>query len=733
MLPLSPLRAGTTGSWLTTHRIVGYSLAMGVIVAAGDYYWFFVRQRERAILGETRQSAAQHHSPSPLALPDTQRQGRPDLPTRVAVPSAVQNSSAGQGGVGGLPATAQLQGGGPSREPSPQPPSGSTAPRPEVTTTEKQTEALQQAPTPKRLPYVDPAWKELPMSEAEENERQVAVRPGLWVPRSVREELDYGQYEFTLRGSGDNADIGSAPSWLCFDQLEACARGAKHGDYIPGSGKPHGAEGGGPALLYAAKTCVHGYAARIEVAEILGTALPGAFLAMPGPADLSSERDAHPFMKVLKDEKVRLLCRLVEGLPYENEEFWTKHLKRPEELTFPFNWSVHTFPTDRSFLRFVCDFEAVADACFAKGQGVAVHCGGGVGRTGTLIVAYLIKKQVNSGMHPDPWGVILELRKRRRRIVADVSQLAGLYRFAKLLLATKGSQQEGSSTGVSPLLLLAEQSSQYDWVSLTRREALDYEKHTFTFKYEEEEFLERREQRLSAPAWLKFECLENCSRSFRYEEYLPNSGKPTGAISGHAEELPFTQQACVHGYAAKIEVAQILGSPHRGRFLAMPGPADLDVQGDAHPFMRVLKDENVGLLCRLTSDEFPYFKQPFWLGCSKEFAELSFPGPGWPSYFFPQDDLFEQFVRDFEVKADACFAEGKGVAIHCLGGVGRTGTLIVAYLIKKQVDGGKLPDPWGVILELRQLRCGFVDNRYQLAGLYRFAKGLLKQRSNQSS
>jgi protein-tyrosine phosphatase len=678
--PLSSLPVGAaTGLWLTTRQIVDYSFAAVVIAAAG-YYWFVIRARERAILAKERPSAASPHSTGPAFL------------SRV------------------------LQGGSSSIQSSP----GGWQSRQAV------------------RPRVGPFPEELLMSVEERQDKESADQPERWVSLRVRQQLDYGKYQFKLSESKGDYESPTPPDWLNFNRLDSCSRRIEHPDYLSRSEEAKVTRAGafGP-LSYANRTIVHGYAARIEVAEILGTALPGAFLAMPGPFDLSR---AHPFLKVLKDEKVGLLCRL-QRLGYCDQEFWTKHPSKPDELAFPTDWPNCTFPPDDLFEQFVCDFEIMADGCFARGQRVAIHCLGGVGRTGTLIAAYLIKKQVDSGVHPDPWGLILELRKRRRRFVLDETQLAGLYRFAKHMLERRRVIGDGRSVceGSSADGALRTEGAAHHpsgWVPLSRREALNYEKYTFAFTQESLLAVEADRPAiprvtLSAPDWLSFEGLNNCSRSSFYDEYVPNSGQPIGAVAG-ADELLFAERACVHGYAAKIAVAEILGTTHPGTFLAMPAPKELSLQGDDHPFMKVLNDERVGLLCRL-SEKTRYFEESFWEECASMLHELPFPERDWPSHSFPEDELFEQYVYQFEQMADACFAQGGSVAVHCRAGVGRTGTLIAAYLIKKQLDSGVHPDPWGLILELRQYRRGFVSNEVQLAGLYRFAKRLLAKRHEAES
>lgn len=88
--------------------------------------------------------------------------------------------------------------------------------------------------------------------------------------------------------------------------------------------------------------------------------------------------------------------------------------------------------SDDEFLRLVVGFKKQADACFKKGKSMALVCDPQeIGRAGTLIEAYLIAEQIESCMHPDPWGIALEMRKNRTEFYGSQEQFFLLYRFAK--------------------------------------------------------------------------------------------------------------------------------------------------------------------------------------------------------------------------------------------------------------------------------------------------------------
>jgi protein-tyrosine phosphatase len=270
-----------------------------------------------------------------------------------------------------------------------------------------------------------------------DSERAEAKDPDQWVPLTDRLALNFAAYEF-VNFYRDRC----APKWLSFDRLRACSRSR---DWVNGDRQrayqelsvPEDAAAGNEDYALASDPGVtrQAYAAKIEVQQILGREYRGSFLAMPGPESESLEEN-HGFMKVIKHENVGLLCRLTgkEELTYCEEEYWKNFTGKPQELQAP-EWRDYCPMQSDAFVKFVDEFEREVDCCFARGQNVAIHCKAGVGRTGTLIAAYLIKKQINNGMQPDPWGIVLELRKRRRGFVANEAQFLSLYHFAKHLLA----------------------------------------------------------------------------------------------------------------------------------------------------------------------------------------------------------------------------------------------------------------------------------------------------------
>lgn len=64
---------------------------------------------------------------------------------------------------------------------------------------------------------------------------------------------------------------------------------------------------------------------------------------------------------------------------------------------------------------------------------------------------------------------------------------------------------------------------------------------------------------------------------------------------------------------------------------------------------------------------------------------------------------------------DAALSDGQRVAVHCGGGLGRTGTLLACYLVNR---GASAED---AIQSVRQLRPGSIETREQVGAVHAFA------------
>ena len=108
------------------------------------------------------------------------------------------------------------------------------------------------------------------------------------------------------------------------------------------------------------------------------------------------------------------------------------------------------------------------------------------------------------------------------------------------------------------------------------------------------------------------------------------------------------------------------------KFVAFRGPRDsVDSMGALHPsdFVEVFKALNVHTIVRLNS---PEYKTSTFVNAGFEHHDQVFEDCS-----VPPSDIVDAFLR----RAEA-LEEGKLIAVHCLAGLGRTGTLIALYIMK---------------------------------------------------
>jgi atypical dual specificity phosphatase len=82
-----------------------------------------------------------------------------------------------------------------------------------------------------------------------------------------------------------------------------------------------------------------------------------------------------------------------------------------------------------------------------------------------------------------------------------------------------------------------------------------------------------------------------------------------------------------------------------------------------------------------------------------------------------------QQVRDFVAEVDAEIQRGGRVAVHCLGGVGRTGTMVACYLVSRGAT------PQEAIAEVRARRPGSIQTGEQELVVHRYGAEVLRNRA----
>ncbi|KAM8986256.1 dual specificity protein phosphatase 23 isoform 1-T1 [Ara ararauna] len=85
-----------------------------------------------------------------------------------------------------------------------------------------------------------------------------------------------------------------------------------------------------------------------------------------------------------------------------------------------------------------------------------------------------------------------------------------------------------------------------------------------------------------------------------------------------------------------------------------------------------------------------------------------------PDFTAPTPAQIRRFLRLVE----AANARGEAVAVHCMLGHGRTGTMLACYLAKERKLNGA-----DAIREIRRLRPGSIETREQEEAVIRFCQG----------
>jgi len=79
-------------------------------------------------------------------------------------------------------------------------------------------------------------------------------------------------------------------------------------------------------------------------------------------------------------------------------------------------------------------------------------------------------------------------------------------------------------------------------------------------------------------------------------------------------------------------------------------------------------------------------------------------------------------IRQFVNFCDRNIENGRAVVVHCVAGMGRTGTMLACYLVSRGSD------PWKAIKTVRQKRPGSIENARQEGAVFAFADWLRENR-----
>ncbi len=143
---------------------------------------------------------------------------------------------------------------------------------------------------------------------------------------------------------------------------------------------------------------------------------------------------------------------------------------------------------------------------------------------------------------------------------------------------------------------------------------------------------------------------------------------------------------------------------HDDLFWILPGKlAGMSHPGHDEADLRRLSEVGIGAIVTLT--EAPLTAGPV-TNCGFEYLHLPIK-----DFNAPQPGQIERFVNF----CDREIASGRGVAVHCMAGIGRTGVMLACYLVH---CGDK---PHKAIEKVRRIRPGALETAAQENAVYEFA------------
>ncbi len=144
--------------------------------------------------------------------------------------------------------------------------------------------------------------------------------------------------------------------------------------------------------------------------------------------------------------------------------------------------------------------------------------------------------------------------------------------------------------------------------------------------------------------------------------------------------------------------------PTAGRAYLYLDDADQAAKEELEYEIQQLKDLGIGAVVSLT--EHPIASRPL-IKAGLRFLHIPIPDMTAPTP--SQIDKFIEFAKKN-------IAENRPVVLHCLGGAGRTGTMIACYLVSK---GEK---PLQAIQKVRSIRPGAIETRWQEEAVIQYAE-----------